>query len=87
MSGFGFGDGIQANLDLITELMTGVPPSVRGRVKRAAVTIENAITGLQRDNPRDPATALGIAFAVYTIAQRLVEKGAETDKSLIQLLS
>ena len=82
-----FSDSIQANIDLITELLSGLPPGARNRAKLAASTIEKAFTSLQQDHSKDPATALGAAFAVYMIAQRMVERSAESDKLLIQLLS
>ncbi len=82
-----FTDSLDANLDLITELLSGLPPGARNRAKHAAVTIENAFTGLQRDHSKDPACALGAAFAIYTLAKRITERSQETDKPLIQLLS
>jgi hypothetical protein len=84
-----FTDSIEQNIELLRELLAGVPPEARRRAKKAAVTIENVFTGLQKDYPKDPAIALGAAFAVFLLAQRLCDKPEESDsdKGLIQLLS
>lgn len=85
-----FTDSIDNNLEILKELLGGIGPAHRERAKRAAVKLENVFTALQRDNPKDPAVALGAAFAIYTLAQRLVnagQDGAPAESSLIQLLS
>lgn len=84
-----FTDSIEENVEVLRELLGGCPPGARHRAKRAAVTIEKAFTGLQKDHQSDPAVALGAAFAIYIIAQRLVqaERGTGDGKSMIQLLS
>lgn len=93
MTGVAFSDSIDGNLDLLRELLGGMGPGHRERAKRAAVKVEQLIVQLQKDNPRDPAIALGTAFAFFMIAQRLVQGsgdagGAEGgDNPLIQLLS
>ena len=84
-----FTDSIENNLETIRELLQGVPPSERNRAKRAAVALEKTVTALIKDNQGHPAVGLGMAFAIYTIAQRLVAAPQEGDKSsgLIQLLN
>ncbi|MGO9723622.1 MAG: hypothetical protein ACLPOA_24280 [Methylocella sp.] len=84
-----FTDSIDENVELLRELVGGIPPESRRRAKRAAVTLENWFTKLQKEYPNDPVVALGAAFAVMMLAQRLVEapKQGDSDKGLIQLLS
>jgi hypothetical protein len=84
-----FNDSIENNLETIKEVLQGVPPSERDRAKRAAVAVEKVVTALIRDNQGNPAVGLGMAFAVFTIAQRLTASPQEgdSDKRLIQLLS
>ena len=84
-----FNDSIENNLEVIKELLQGVPPSERDRAKRAAVAVEKVITALIKDNQGHPTVGLGMAFAVFTIAQRLTASPQEgdSDKRLIQLLS
>lgn len=84
-----FNDSIENNLETIKELIQGVPPSERDRAKRAAVAIEKTVTALIKDNQGNPAVGLGMAFAVFTIAQRLsaAPQEGDSDKRLIQLLS
>jgi hypothetical protein len=84
-----FTDSLSENIEILRELLGGIPPEARRRSKRAAVIIDNVFTGLQKDYPKDPAVALGAAFAVFLIAERLVEAKEQggSDKGLIQLLS
>jgi predicted nuclease with RNAse H fold len=83
-----FSDSVDGNCEILKELIGGIPPSQRNKAKRAAMKIEKAFTDLQRDHPKDAAVALGAAFAIYLIGQRIVEQAKESDgKGLIQLLS
>jgi hypothetical protein len=84
-----FNDSIENNIETIRELLQGVPPSERDRAKRAAMLIEKAVQGIMKDNHGNPAVGLGMAFAIYSIAQKLVQTPQEGDKSsgLIQLLT
>lgn len=83
-----FTNDIEENCEILKELIRGIPPSQRGKAKRAAAKIEKAFTDLQKDYPKDGAVALGAAFAIYMIGARLVEQAKESDgKSLIQLIN
>lgn len=85
-----FGDSVEGNLEVVKELLQGMPPSARGRARAAAVAIENTVVGLKKDNSRDPATALGVAFAIFMLSKRLVEGDTNdqgSGENLIQLLS
>lgn len=84
-----FTDSITENVEMLRELLGGIPPESRRRAKGAAVALENQFTRLQKEYPKDPAIALGAAFAVFMLAQRLVEapkQGDSAEKNLIQLL-
>lgn len=84
-----FTDSIDENVETLRELLAGVPAQHRNRAKKAAVALENTFTRLQADHPKDSVIALGAAFAIFKLAQRLVEapKQGDSDKRLIQLLS
>ena len=84
-----FTDSISGNVELLRELIAGLPPGARNRAKRAAVAIEKTVRQLQKDNPRDSAVAAGAAFAVFLYAERLTEAPANgnPEKGLIELLS
>ena len=84
-----FTNQIDENVELLKTLLGGLPPESRRRAKKAAVTIENVFTGLQKDHPKDAAVALGAAFAVFLLAERLCEapEQGDSDKGLIKLLS
>ncbi len=84
-----FTDSVDENVETLKVLLAGIPPESRRRAKKAAVTIENVFTGLQKNHPKDMAVALGAAFAVFLLAQRMVEAKEQggSDKGLIQLLS
>lgn len=84
-----FSDSIDENVEILRELLGGISPQHRNRAKKAAVSLENAFTRLQKDYPKDSTVALGAAYAIFMLAQRLVEapKQGDSDKRLIQLLS
>lgn len=84
-----FSDSIDHNVEILREMLGGLPPEHRRMAKKAAVTIENVFTQLQKDHPKNAAVALGAAFAVFLLAQRLGEAPEQggSDKQLIQLLS
>ena len=83
-----FTNNIEENCDILKELIRGIPPSQRQRAKHAAAAIEKVFMGLQKDHPKDPAIALGAAFAIYMIGARIVEQAKEgKHDNLIQLLS
>jgi hypothetical protein len=81
-----FKDSISENIELLRTLLAGFPPESRKRAQKAAVMIENVFTRLQKDHPKDTAVAIGAAFAVFLLAERLVETKEQGDKSLIQTL-
>lgn len=83
-----FTDSIEENVEVLRELLGGVPPGARNRAKQAASAVENMVVRLQADHPKDPVVALGTAFAVFVIAQRFIQAERGSDgKSMIQLLS
>jgi hypothetical protein len=83
-----FSENISENCETLKELLRALPPSHRNRAKRAAAAIEKVFMGLQKDNPKDGAVALGAAFAIYMIGAKIVEQAKEgKHDNLIQLLS
>jgi len=81
-------DSLEENYNLICEVVRGMPPDAQARAKRAALAIERTVEALRKDSPHDPAVALGTAWAVFFIAQKLVEGVREgTERPLIQTLS
>ena len=85
-----FNDSIENNAEVIAELLRGVPPAQRNKAKRAAVAIENIVTRLQKDHPKDPYVAIGVAFCIFKLADRIVnapKQGDSEERGLIQLLS
>jgi len=82
-----FTDSISNNVAILEELIRGIAVPHRNKAKRSAVLIENAFTRLQKDHPKDAAVALGAAFAVFKLAERLCEKREGSGGNLIQLLS
>jgi hypothetical protein len=84
----GFSKNIDENVDLLTELLQGIPASRRGTARAVAMRIENVLHNIQKDYARDPVAGLGVAFAIMLTAQRMVDvEGKGGEKSLIQLLS
>jgi hypothetical protein len=83
-----FTDSIENNLETIRELLQGIPPIERARARKAAMAVEKVIVGIQKDNPKSPAVALGTAFALFVLSQRIVSapKQGDKDKGMIELL-
>ena len=84
-----FTDSIDENVELLRELIGGIPGPRRKQAQKAAAAVEKTWNDLIRDNPKNPAVALGAAFAIYMLAQRLGEAPEQggSDKKLIELLS
>ena len=85
-----FNDSLDNNIQVLEELLRGLPEPTRKRAVGAAVSLENTFTRLQKDYPKDAAVALGAAFAVFKLAERIVQAPKQGDgeqRGLIQLLS
>ena len=76
-----FTDSVGGNVELIVELLAGLPHSARPRAVRAAAAIENAINALRKEYPYDPAVALGVAWAIFKSAEQLVQPNESGQKS------
>lgn len=76
-----FTDSVSGNVELIVELLAGLPHSARPRAVRAAAALENTWCALKKDSPKDPAVALGAAWAIFKIAEHLVQPGESGQKS------
>lgn len=90
MSGVKFGDSIDNNLELLRELLRGLPPATRNQARLAASTVEKVITDMIKDQQGSMGAALGTAFAIYIFAQRFVENSEGGDgegNRLIQTLN
>lgn len=85
-----FNDSIENNIEVIAELLRGLPAPQRRKAQRIAVAIENTVTRLQKDYPNDPYAAIGAAFCIFKLAERIVQApkhGDSEQRGLIQLLS
>lgn len=82
----GFGDSVSENSELIAELLRGMPESAFRRAQHAAAAIEKVFVGLAKDHPKDPAIALGAAFAIFKIAEGIVQRERNASESLIQIV-
>jgi len=82
-------DSITATLDEIKETLSQMPKESRERARHAGMHIVSVFEKMRNDYPTDPAVALGVAFAIFMIADTLIENDAENSehgKGLIQLL-
>jgi hypothetical protein len=82
-----FSDSLAENLEVCSELLQGVPPDARRRAKSAAARVERVFTAIQADYPKDPAAALGFAYAIFKYAEKITERHDNGNQpGLIQLL-
>lgn len=80
-------DSINENVATLTDLLRDVPPQARYRARDAAVKIEGVVNKLRQDYPRDPAVALGVAWALAMLLDRMIQQDtAAGPENLIQLL-
>jgi hypothetical protein len=70
-----FSDSIDHNIQLLTQTIPVLNQEEFTKAKYAAEQIEALFNKLRRDYPKSRGIACGAAFAVMTIAQRLVESG------------
>lgn len=83
-----FSDSLQENLEVCTTLLQGIPADARNRARKAAASVERVFTALQKDHPRDPAVALGFAFAIFKYCEKITSRDDTGQQpGLIQLLS
>ena len=66
-----FTDSLGENVELLNELLRGMPPGAQKRAHDTAVQIERVISGLRHNHPKDPAVALGTAWCIFQIAQQM----------------
>ena len=81
---------IDVTLEQVGELIRALAPEAKERAKYAAMVFEQTFQTLRTAHPRDPAIALGAAFAIFTLADRLVKidnQGEEKGGGLIQLVN
>ena len=85
-----FTDSIDDTFNTLREIIGGLPRPALMRAQKAAQMIEHVVEQIKRDNKTDPAAGLGMAFAVFMIAQHMVQDNREASdrgEGLIQLLS
>ena len=80
-------DSVQHNKETIATIISEMPPQWRAQAKKAAIVIEEAVSRIRADNSATPAPALGMAYAIFVIAEQLVNNERGDGKPLIQLLS
>ena len=84
----GFTDSIEGNIEILRELIGGLPPSERPNARKAAAMIEKAVIAVRKDCNSNVAAGIGMIFAMLNITQQLLQSDQEGEKSsLIQLLS
>lgn len=84
-----FTDSIEHNLETIKELLQNAPEQHKAQARVAFRKMEKAVMGIIKDAAGSPATGLGLAFAVFLVAQRMVQspQQGDSERRLIQLLS
>ena len=83
-----FTDSIDENLDLLEELVRGLPAGSHHQAKAAVDLLANTVHRIRRDSQGNPGAAIGTAWAIYKLAQQMVrqgENGEDHGQKLIQL--
>lgn len=83
-----FSDSIEENMELVQQLIGNLTAGQKERAKRNAERIVGVIDAIRKDNAKDGAAGIGVAFAVFYVAQNLTKGGTvREDGPRIQLLS
>ena len=85
-----FTDDVSQNIELLGHLMRDLPPTARSRAKDAGRAMMGVVERMQRENPKDAATTIGIALSAALLLQQLTQGRETTDPSeqpRIELLS
>lgn len=83
-----FTDNNDENLEVVKELIRGMPAAAQQRARKTGERLVNLIDKMKKENPTDPAIALGVAFAVFYTADHFVKQEQQGhEKGIIQLLS
>lgn len=68
----GFQDSCHDSLELCQELLRSMPPTAQKRAKKAAEQLIGVWDRLKVEAPKDPAVAVGAAFAVFYMAEHII---------------
>lgn len=83
-----FQDSITHNLEILRELIAALPPESKRMAQGAAVHMERAFAQLQKEHPKSAPVALGAAFALHLMVERIVDNSTEdSTKGLIHLVN
>jgi|HubBroStandDraft_4_1064222.scaffolds.fasta_scaffold00046_39 hypothetical protein len=82
-----FTDSVHDNMELVKELIQGMPRSAQIRAKQAAAQLIQTWDKMKVEAPKDPAVAVGAAFAVCYMMDHIVEStdGPINDNMIIQI--
>lgn len=85
-----FTNRLDQNIELLGRLMADLPPQSKARAKDAGRSIMRVVEDLQRHNPKDAPTTIGIALSAALLLQQLTQGRETTDPTespRIELLS
>lgn len=70
-----FSDSVHDDFELCQELIRGMPGTAQQRAKKAAEQLLEVWDKMKAEAPKDPAVAVGAAFAVFFMANHIVNIG------------
>lgn len=81
-----FTDSLHDSFELVQQLVRGMPGTAQKRAKTAAERMLDTWEKMKQEAPKDPAVAVGAAFAVFFIANEIVDapKGDVISDSIIE---
>jgi hypothetical protein len=82
-----FTDSCHDSLALVQELIQGMPRGAQLRAKRAAERMIEVWDAMKKEAPKDPAVAVGAAFAVFYMAEHIINssEGPISDNMIVTL--
>lgn len=74
-------DSVLGNAEALREAIRGATPEQKARARAAAQVIETAWNYVREKAPKDPAAAAGAAFAIFCIAEQILERSQSAEAS------
>lgn len=76
-------DSVTQSAQALREAIQNATPAQKDTARRAAAVVESAWNYIREKAPKDSAAAAGAAFAVFCIAEQIIERSHQNSSGLI----
>jgi hypothetical protein len=64
---------IEEDMNLLSELISGMTPAQQQRARKTGERIMQIVEQIRKDDPRDPAVGVGLAWALLFTAKHMTQ--------------